>query len=571
MTSIATGEPQGDPAEKGKLEDAFKSYLDQSFRAEPLSATRLGDHRFDDQLDDISREARAARVELDRRTLASIRDRIDPAKLSRDDRIDHEIFAKHLERSIWLAEHFDPFKDDPRVYGDYLTESVYLLLTQSTLPKAKNVENALARMAKVPKIVEVARATIEKPSRVKTETAIRQAQGAIDFYSSEIFELAGAPKEEGELGRRAKAVVAALGAHLRYLKEEVLPRSNDEWRIGRELFVKKLELELDSGISSDDVLAEAESEALRVEREMAVIARQHWGTTFPGEVVPPDDPDGRREMTRRVLGAVAKDHGSPESLVADARATVQEVKEFISAYRILTLPQPDVCQVIEMPEFMRGNSVAYLNPSPPLDTKAVSEYAISPPPSDWPPARVASYLEEYNRSMLKVLTIHEGYPGHYVQLAYSNRHPSLIRKVLSSGTFAEGWAVYTEQMMLDQGFGRGDLALRLNQLKFYLRAVVNAILDRKMHAEGMTDDEAMALLVGRAFQTEGEAVGKIIRSKQSSCQLSTYFVGRTAFSRLRQKVQREQADKFDLGRFHEAVLSHGTLPVKYLPELVANP
>ena len=190
-----------------------------------------------------------------------------------------------------------------------------------------------------------------------------------------------------------------------------------------------------------------------------------------------------------------------------------------------------------MPEFLRGNSVAYLNPAPPLDIRGSSEYAISPPPRDWSPQRAESYLREYNRAMLKILTIHEGYPGHYVQLEYSNRCPSLIRRVLSSGTFAEGWAVYTEQMMLDQGFGRGDLGLRLQQLKFYLRAVVNAILDHKMHAGKMTDAEAMDLLVGRAFQTEGEAVGKIIRAKQTSCQLSTYFVGRTAFYRLRQQIQ----------------------------------
>ena len=179
-----------------------------------------------------------------------------------------------------------------------------------------------------------------------------------------------------------------------------------------------------------------------------------------------------------------------------------------------------------------------------------------------------SYLREYNRPMLKILTIHEAYPGHYVQLEYANRYPSPIRKVLSSGVFAEGWAVYTEQMMLDQGYGDGDLALRLHQLKFYLRAVVNAILDHKMHCSNMTDEEALDLLTNRAFQTEGEAVGKIIRAKQTSCQLSTYFVGRMAFYRLRQTLQREQGDRFDLARYHEAVLAHGTLPVKYLPTLV---
>jgi uncharacterized protein (DUF885 family) len=172
--------------------------------------------------------------------------------------------------------------------------------------------------------------------------------------------------------------------------------------------------------------------------------------------------------------------------------------------------------------------------------------------------------------MLQILTIHEAYPGHYVQLEYSNRHPSLIRRILFSGVFAEGWAVYTEQMMLDQGYGKGDLAMRLNQLKWYMRAVVNAILDYKMHCSSMTDEEALTLLTQRAFQSEGEAVGKIIRSKQSSCQLSTYFVGRTAFYKLRQQIEREQGEQFQLGRYHEAVLDHGTLPVKYLPELVRS-
>ena len=563
-------EADGARPDDARLEAAFKTYLDAWFTAEPLSATRLGDHRFDDRLDDLSAEARAARDQLDRDTLDALTKAIDPAKLTRDGRIDFEIFQHHLQSSLWLREHFKPFENDPRVYGDYLTESVYLLFVQSTRPKAENLKNALARMAEVPRVVATARRTIKDPPSVVTETAIRQTKGAIAFYREDVFLLSGAPKEKGELAEKARAAALAIEEHLKFLTDEVLPRSTGDWRIGRERFVKKLDLELDSGISADEVIKEAGSEADRVEREMAVVARQLWATTFPGTVIPPDDPPGRREMTRRVLGALAKDHGTPDSIVADARATVSDVKSFIRAARILTLPEPDQCRVIEMPEFMRGNSVAYLNPSPPLDRDAVSEYAVSPPPSDWTPQQVASYLEEYNRSMLKILTIHEAYPGHYVQLAYSNRHPSMIRRVLSSGAFAEGWAVYTEQMMLDQGFGQGDLALRLHQLKFYLRAVVNAILDRKMHVEGMTDAEAMELLVGRAFQTEGEALGKIVRSKQSSCQLSTYFVGRTAFYRLRRQVQRARGEAFDLGRFHEDVLSHGTLPVKYLTEVVSE-
>ena len=179
-----------------------------------------------------------------------------------------------------------------------------------------------------------------------------------------------------------------------------------------------------------------------------------------------------------------------------------------------------------MPEFKRGVSVAYLESAPPLDPQAPSEYAISPPPSDWDAKQVESYLGEYNRAMLKVLTIHEAYPGHYVQLEYSNRCPSLIRRVLSSGTFAEGWAVYTERMMLDQGFGGGDLRLRLQQMKFYLRAVVNAILDHEMHAGDMTDAQAMDLLSAAPSRPRARPWARSSRSKLTSCQLSTYFVGR---------------------------------------------
>jgi uncharacterized protein (DUF885 family) len=557
--------PDGEDA---RLNAVFQEYLDELFRREPLTATRLGQHAHDDRLDDLSEAARNATLDFKRQVLHSLPERIARDRLSRGGKIDYEIFRGHLAREVWLAENFRPFEDDPRIYGDYISESVYLLLTQSSLPRSVNLKNALARMDGIPQVIATARRTIASPPRVKVETAIMQTEGAIGFYTTELFQLAGAEPGRGELVAKAGGIAAALRDYLAFLKNEVLPRSTDSWRIGRDRFVKKLDLELDAGISAEEVLAEAQREAEKVEIEMGVIARQLWGTLFPGVTIPVDDVQGRRQMIRRVLDALAADHGAADTLVADVRATAVAIKQFITARKIVPLPEPDQCRIIEMPEFMRGNSVAYLNPAPPLDARGSSEYSISPPPANWTKQRAESLLREYNRSMLKILTIHEAYPGHYVQLEYSNRCPSPIRKILSSGTFAEGWAVYTEQMMLDQGFGQGDLGLRLHQLKFYLRAVVNAILDHKMHAGAMTDAEALDLLMNRAFQTEGEAVGKIIRAKQTSCQLSTYFVGRMAFYRLRQSVQRAQGDRFDLARYHEAVLAHGTLPVKYLPELV---
>lgn len=554
--------------EEQKLNDWFRSYLETVMTQEPMMATRLGDHRFDDKLEDLSAEARAMRLDRDIKALDDLPKAVIYKSLSRSAQIDFEILSRYLESRIWMTENLKSFEEDPRIWGEYLTESVYLPLVQSTLPKEKNLANALKRMEAIPAVVEIARKTIKNPAKVKTQTAILQTQGAIDFYSNEIFLITGKPSDDKEMQARTKPILEALNKHLSFLKDDVLPRSGENWRVGRELFEKKLDFDLDAGLTPDEVLAEAEREFQRVQNEMVVVARQMWALEYPGKVIPPDDAKGRRELVAKALEATAKRHGKPETLVQDAQATVQEIKDFIRKRDLMRLPEPDRCAIIEMPEFMRGNSVAYLNPAPPLDIMARSEYAMSPPPADWSAARVESFLGEYNTEMLKILTIHEAYPGHYVQLEYANRVPSLIRRVLGSGTYSEGWAVYTEQTMLDQGFGEGNLGLRLNQLKFYLRAVCNAILDHKMHCGTMTDEEAQELLMEKAFQTEGEAVGKIIRSKQSSAQLSTYFVGRTAFYRLRQTIQREMGDSFDMGQFHEAVLEQGSVPVKYLPELV---
>jgi uncharacterized protein (DUF885 family) len=534
----------------------------------PAEATRLGDHRYDHLLDDVSPAARAANVERLKKAQAALAKEVDYSKLSRSGQIDFEILAHDFKRSLWLIENTRLYEQDPRVYNELMSDSVFTVLTQSTLPKERNLQNAISRIAFVPKVVAAAKASLKDPPNVYWETAIRQNKGAIAFYEKGIFDITGEPVQGSELSAATRRILPSLHEYQEFLEKELAARATGDWRLGREKFYQKLDLELDAGVSADQVLKDAEAEAQRVEREMVVIARQLWSRYFPKSPVPPDDPAGRRELVQKVISAVSNEHGKVEDLVSDARATVERIKKFITERDILRLPAPDHCKVIEMPEFQRGFSVAYLQNAPPLDAQASSHYAVSPPPKDWDERRVQSYLQEYNRHMLQILTIHEAYPGHYVQLEYSSRHPSLIRKVLYSGVFAEGWAVYTEQMMLDQGYGDGDLALRLNQLKFYLRAVLNALLDHKMHCENMSDAEAKSFLMERGFQSEGEAMGKIIRAKLSSCQLSTYFVGRMAFYRLRQQVEREQGEKFNLGRYHEAVMSHGTLPVKYLPELM---
>jgi len=550
------------------LETTFKQYLDGYFRLRPLEAARLGDQRFDAQLEDLTPESRELWLEYTRKALAELPKQVARQELSRTSQIDFDIFQHNLESDLWLAENTHPFEEDPRVYNGYINDCTYLLLTQSTLPVETNVANCIARMALIPNVIAAARHNLENPPRAHTETAIRQNKGAIAFYEDGIFEIAGKTRQKAALKTAAQPVVASLKEYQTFLENDLLPRANGQWRIGSEKFARKLDLELNAGLTADQVFADAEAEFARVERDMYVIARQLWSKYFPKKPLPPDDADGRRSTVHGVLGAIGKEHGKPEDLTRDMKRCVAELKKFIAANDILRLPDPDRCQVIEMPEFKRGNSTAYMESAPPLDPKAAAFLAVSPPPKDWDAKRVNTYLEEYNGHMLHILAIHEGYPGHDVQLEYANRNPSLIRRVLQSGVYIEGWAVYTEQMMLDQGYGQGDLALRLSQLKFYLRAVANTILDHKMHCTEFSDEEALYFLVQRCFQSEGEARLKIIRSKQSSCQLSTYFVGRMAHCRLRQEIERDLGDNFNLGRYHEAVLEPAAVPVKYLPELV---
>lgn len=552
---------------QSEMDRFYRDVLEEEFALSPTFASRLGDHRFDHILDDVSEEGRLARKAFREKTLKRMETELQYDQLPRAVQIDYEILRDRLQLSLWVEENERPHERDPRNLTGFVTDSVYVLLTQSTLPLETNVSNAIARMKLIPKALADGRKMLKNPPQVLTQTAIRQNKGAIDFFEEDVFQFMKDSPQIPAAREAAAKVVVALKEHQDFLEKELLPRSNGEWRLGKEMFAQKAARTLDLGISADEVLAEAEAGFQNIHLQMAVISRQLWSQYFPGRPIPPDDEAGRRETIRAVLEHIGSQHGAPDELAKNAELTVAAIKKFITANDILTLPDPDRCLIIEMPEFQRGNAVAFFDAAPPLDNTATSIYAISPPPASWTSQQVESFLQEYNREMMKILTIHEAYPGHYVQLEYANRNPSLVRRVIGSGIYAEGWACYTEQMLADQGFEADNLAFRMMQLKFLLRAAGNAILDYRMHCTDMTDQEAQDFLVNDAFQEEGEARLKVIRSKQSSTQLSSYFAGRLAFIRLRNQFQRELGDRFVLGRFHEAVLNTATVPVKYLPEL----
>ncbi len=281
-----------------RLQAFFQSHLEEVFQMRPFDATLLGDHRYDHLLDDISSTARQGWLEHNRRQLEKLNREFASASLSANGKIDFQIFRDDLVRNIWLAENTKPFEDDPRTYGNYINDSVYSLLVQSTLPREKNIENAIARMKQIPRIVAVARQTLRTPPKPILETAILQNKGAISFYEKGIFDLAGDTPQLPALKAAAASVVEELKAYQTFLEKDVLPNATSHWRLGKEKFARKLELVLDIDWDADRVLAEAESEFSRVQRDMYVVSRQLWHRYFPDKPLPPDDEPGVAARSR---------------------------------------------------------------------------------------------------------------------------------------------------------------------------------------------------------------------------------------------------------------------------------
>jgi uncharacterized protein (DUF885 family) len=288
----------------------------------------------------------------------------------------------------------------------------------------------------------------------------------------------------------------------------------------------------------------------------------------PNAPAMPDNPSAEQQQAviAAALELAASERPARDDVVEFARETLTETTAFARARDFVTMPDEPL-EIILMPEFQRGIAVAYCDSPGPLDKGQRTFYAVSPIPADWTPAQVDSLLREYNKRSIANLTIHEAMPGHYLQIAHSNRYPSVLRAMLGSGPFIEGWAVYAERVMREQGFRGEDPLMQLVQLKWYLRSATNAIIDSAIHVDGMTRDEAMRLMTETGFQEEREAAGKWVRAQLTSAQLSTYFVGYQEHADMRAEAERRLGNAFNLKQYHDRVLSYGSPPVRFVRAL----
>ncbi|WP_414538705.1 DUF885 domain-containing protein [Stenotrophomonas forensis] len=569
----AASQQAGDAAVDAAFADLSKRALDTWMQLSPVSATQIGDHRYDSELDDLSAAGQQKTVAAYKALLGEL-DKIEVAKLGRENQVDAAILRNQLQSEIWNAEVLQSGKWDPQLYNGIAGSAIYGLMAREFAPLPERLKSATARMEKLPAIFAQARENLD-PARVPkihAETVAKQNKGILSivdtFITPHIGELPQADQQR--LQAAIDGLKKAVDEQQTWLDKTLVPNAKGDFRIGAEKYDQKLKFALSSSLSRQQIGERARAELKRVREDMYGIA-QTVLKDKPGAPEMPAQPtdEQQQKAIEAALELAYADKPARDKVVDDAKAALEQSTAFVREHDLVTLPDAPV-DIILMPEFQRGVAVAYCDSPGPLDKNLKTFYAVSPIPDDWNEKQVDSFLREYNSRMIHLLSIHEGTPGHYLEGWHSAKFPSTLRAVLRSGLFAEGWAVYTERMMQEQGYLNNDPLFHLVQLKFYLRTISNAILDQGVHVDNWDREKAMHLMTHDAFQQESEAAGKWVRAQLTSAQLPTYFVGAQEHFDTRKAVQEKLGDKFNLKAYHDQVLSYGAPPVRFARQLMLD-
>jgi uncharacterized protein (DUF885 family) len=562
---------------QGSMDQRFESlgnrYIEEFTALSPVSATLEGDHRYDGRLDQVGAEARAEKDRFLRRFLDEL-EAISPAELSRANQVDHALLDHHLRASLWRQNVLQEWAWNPLVYTGLAGNAIYGLLARDFAPLEERLPCVADRLEQFPRLLAQVRSTLQ-PARVPkihAETAISQNRGILSILDNMVEpHLDRLPAEQRE--RLVQAMATArdeVKKHQEWLELELLPKAAGEFRLGERLYDQKLALTLQTAMTRQQVRARAERQLHELRERMYTIARGVYQQGHPHTKFPAHPSKAYKQaIIRACLELAYAERPSPDRIVEEATAALERATAFIREKDLLTIPS-DPLEIILMPEFRRGVSLAYCDSPGVLDMGQKTFYAVAPPPKDWTEQQVRSFLREYNTRSLDNLTIHEAMPGHFLQLAHANRYPGKLRALFGSGVFVEGWATYTEWMMVEAGFRENDPLMQLIVLKWYLRDVTNAILDQAVHVEGIREDAALRLLVEDAFQEEREAAGKWKRACLTSAQLSTYFVGYLEHTELRRNVEKAWGSDFHLKTYHDKVLSFGSPPTQFVEALLLD-
>ncbi len=556
LASTAHASPADD-----RLAQLETRWLDGEMRFQPENATGVGVHTYDALIGDRSASGRAVQNRAEAGWLREL-DAIPAGQLTRANQVDAAMLRNNLKYSLWTSQVLQSWAWDPQIYNDAAGGALYSLAARDFAPWPMRLKAATSRMNLLPAMLAQARASID-PARVPlihAQTVAKQNSGIMDIVDGMLVPHEGelAPADRAAFDAARARLKLAVAAHQRWLDATLVPNAKGDFRLGPKLYDAKLAFALESPLDRAEIKARATRAMAATTAEMAAIARG---------VVHDSAGMSDHDVIAAALAMTYQKRPPRNGVIPEATTALGEATAFVKTKHLITLPEAPVT-IIEMPKFQQGSAVAYCDAPGPLDKGLGTFFAVSPIPTDWSDAQATSFLSEYNDYMIRDLAVHEAMPGHYVQLAHQNAYPSTLRAVLGSGPFVEGWAVYAEGMMADQGFMGGDPLYKLTVLKMRLRSISNSLLDIGIQTEGMSEEAAMHLMMDGAFQTEREAAGKWTRARLSSTQLLSYFVGYSEHSDLRVEAARRAGGDFDLKKYHDAVLSYGSPPVRYVRALM---
>ena len=545
------------------------AFFDRLWQLNPDWAIASGYYKYADRLLVPDEKARAAQLDQDERWLKALH-RIDPKKLSPNLRADWAILDNAFGTDGWTLTELKPWQWNPSLYN--VADPFAMLTTLEYAPLEQRLRTILARLENVPAYYDAAKRSVANPTREHTRLAIEQNRGARDVFGDELEQKVASAKltreEREQFARRLAAARVAIDDYVAWLEAldsrlasgVVQPRS---FRIGRELYDKKFDLEIQSGETAEQLYKRALEEKDRLLARMATLTDLLWPKYFRN-AAPPED---RTERIGRLIAKLSERHVPREQFVAAVKRQIPELEQWVRDHDLIELDASKPLTVRETPAYKRGIAMAGIDAPGPYDASAPTYYNVTPL-DELTSERAESALREYNDWMLPILNIHEAVPGHYVQLVYANKSPSLIKSIFGNGAMIEGWAVYAERMMLESGYGGDTAEAWLIYSKWNLRSVCNTILDYGVHVLDMSEGDALKLLTRDAFQSDQEAAEKWRRVTLTSVQLTSYFSGYAAIYDLRERLKRARGDAFDLKRFHEQFLSYGSAPVAVIRELM---
>ncbi len=526
-----------------------------SLALSPVTASSVGYHRhhgevLEDQLDDFSAAGIKAQIKLQRDIDARI-EKLDARTLNAEQRADIEVMRDAIEATRLDIEEVQSYRHNPTLYVELVGNALYTPYVLHYAPTAERFKHIIQRLIRIPELVRQAEQNLGDSPEIWNKVAHEENTGNIDLIEG-VLRLSCPKNLAHEYTQAAEPALIALKAFNEFL-DGTLAKKTSDWRLGKVYYAKKFSYVLATGKTPDTLLKEAEADLAKTRDEMVQLAAP--------------------KTVEQALAEVAAEHATPHTYMAAAKQMLATATAFVKLKDLVTLPPNSNLQVIDTPVFMRGiYGVGGFNQAPPLEPQLGAFFWVTPIPDSWPQARIDSKLREYNDSGLAHLTVHEAMPGHYVQAEYANevqpRSRRLLRSIYGNGPYVEGWAVYTQQLMADEGFLSDTPGYRLTLAKQKLRVLANTILDVRLQTMGMSDAEALDLMTKETYQEPEEATAKLQRAKLSSCQLPTYYAGYKGWLAVREHFQSTHGDAKSLKQFHEAALREGAVPLPVLDELL---